>query len=159
MGLEFIVLACAPRQLARMRSENYETLRNLMDRALDYVVGEAPPIKGNRSKFQTSQYTLFDIHENESYGDNLYGSQYNKYGAHKSGLYTASPHHSHFSRTPQLHTSLSYDASVSTPYSTPKHFSRTLSGGLAIFSSGNEGVRLASIQEQIRLLELVRERK
>jgi mitogen-activated protein kinase kinase kinase 4 len=154
LGLEFIILACAPRQLALMSRTNFLSLRQLMNLTLDYVNREAVVIEGKRSKFQASQYTLYDIHESEQYTDSLYGSQHRVYGAHTSDLHTAGLRHS---LTPHLYSSLSYDTSENRSLSTPRRFSRSLSGGLALLSSGNEGDRLANIQKKIRLLELNRE--
>lgn len=51
MGLDFLTLACAPRQLAHMSPTNFESLRKLMNRSLDHVIGEAPPIMGGKVKF------------------------------------------------------------------------------------------------------------
>ena len=155
LGLEFIILACALRQLALMSRTNFLSLRQLMNLTLDYVNREAVVIEGKRSKFQASQYTLYDIHESEQYTDSLYGSQHRVYGAHTSDLHTAGLRHS---LTPHLYSSLSYDTSENRSLSTPRRFSRSLSGGLALLSSGNEGDRLANIQKKIRLLELVSER-
>ena len=51
IGVYFKTLACAPRQLAHMSPTNFESLRKLMNRSLDHVIGEAPPIMGPKSKF------------------------------------------------------------------------------------------------------------
>ena len=53
-GLDFLTLACAPRQLALMSSTTFEYLKKLMNRSLDHVVGEAPPIQGYDTKFSQS---------------------------------------------------------------------------------------------------------
>ena len=50
IGLDFLTLACAPRQLATMSPTNFAFFRKLMSQTLDHVVGEAPPIMGTRSK-------------------------------------------------------------------------------------------------------------
>ena len=51
MGLDFLTLACAPRQLAHMSPTNFESLRKLMNRSLDHVIGEAPPTMGGFPNF------------------------------------------------------------------------------------------------------------
>ena len=57
LGLDFLTLACAPRQLAHMSSTNFESLRKLMNRSLDHVVGEAPPTLGGIPIFSKPPWT------------------------------------------------------------------------------------------------------
>ena len=57
-GLDFLTLACAPRQLALISTTNFESLKKLMNRSLDHVVGEAPPIQGYDTKFLQSPRPL-----------------------------------------------------------------------------------------------------
>ena len=42
-GLEFMIVACAPTTLAAISHSRFESVKKLMNRCVDHVVGEAPP--------------------------------------------------------------------------------------------------------------------
>ncbi len=42
MGLEFMTIACAPRTLATISQTRFESLKKVIDRCVDHIVGEAP---------------------------------------------------------------------------------------------------------------------